>query len=304
LKAAPPRSSLVAVIRYEGTLYRPPSEASSLILQATVGCSYNECTFCGMYRDKRFRVRKLDELRAEIAWAREHLAPVRKVFLADGDALMAKASFLAALLAELREAFGGLARVSCYASPQALAVRSVEEMRRLRELGLSLYYLGVESGDDRVLARLEKGVDSAEMVRVARKAHEAGVRLSTMVLLGAGGRERSLEHARASARVINAIQPRFASTLVMTPVEGTPLWEQALRGEVDELGPLELARELRELVAALELEGTIFRSNHASNHLALAGTLPKDRAAILAALDAVIAEPERAPFRPSWRRGL
>jgi radical SAM superfamily enzyme YgiQ (UPF0313 family) len=292
------------VIRYEGKLYRPPSEADSLILQATVGCSYNECSFCGMYRDKRFRVRKLDDLRREIAWASEHVGPVRKVFLADGDALMAKASFLADLLAELRGAFGPLARVSCYASPQSLQVRTVAEMRGLREGGLSLYYLGIESGHDRVLARLVKGVDAAEMVATAGKAHEAGVKLSTMILLGAGGRALSLEHARESARVVNAIQPRFLSTLVMTPVEGTPLWEEARRGEVDELSPPETARELRELLAHLVLERTVFRSNHASNHLSLAGTLSKDREAMLAALDAVLARPERAAFRPDRLRGL
>ena len=196
------------MIRYEGTLYRPPSEAHSLILQATIGCSYNRCTFCGMYRDKRFRVRPLDELRREIAWAAGHLPPVRT--------LVATASVLAELLRELRAALPDLARVSCYASPQALQVRSVEEMRELRELGLGLYYLGIESGHDEVLRRLEKGVDAEEMVRVGRKAGLAGVKLSTMVLLGAGGRELSLEHARASAEVLDAIAPRFVSTLVMT----------------------------------------------------------------------------------------
>lgn len=295
------------MIRYEGTLYRPPSEADSLILQATIGCSYNECTFCGMYRDKRFRVRKLDDLRAEIAWAREHreeLGGVRKVFLADGDALMAKTSFLADVLRELRAAFGPLARVSCYASPQSLQVRKVDEMRELKDLGLGLYYLGIESGHDAVLAKLVKGVDAAEMIRVALKAHEAGVKLSTMILLGAGGRALSMEHARESARVVSAIQPRFLSTLVMTPVEGTPLFEQAARGEVDELTPLELARELRELLVHLRLDGTIFRSNHASNYLALAGNLPKDQAVMIAALDRVIASPSRAPFRSEWQRGL
>ena len=293
------------MIRYEGTLYRPPSEAESLILQATIGCSYNECTFCGMYRDKRFRVRSLDELRAEIAWARDQLGPgVRKIFLADGDALMAKARFLGELLRELRAAFPDLQRVSCYASPQSLQVRTVEEMAELRALGLTLYYLGIESGDDQVLARLVKGVDSAEMIRVARKAHEAGVKLSTMILLGAGGRALSERHARESARVVNAIQPRFVSTLVMTPVEDTPLWEEDRRGEVDHLDPLELARELRTFLAGLELPGSVFRSNHASNHLALAGSLPKDKSALLAALDRVLSRPERAAFTPAWRRGL
>ena len=158
-------------IRYEGTLYRPPSEADSLILQATIGCSYNECTFCAMYRDKRFRVRKIDEVRAEIASAREELGPdVVKVFLADGDALVAKASYLHDVLDALRAAFPNLRRVSCYSSPQSLEIRSVEEMTKLREAGLTQYYLGIESGHDTVLTRLKKGVDVAGMIRVAGKA--------------------------------------------------------------------------------------------------------------------------------------
>lgn len=292
------------MIRYEGNLYRPPSEADSLILQATIGCSYNECSFCAMYREKRFRVRRLEELEAEIDWARENLGDVRKVFLADGDALVAKASFLERVLDRLNEAFPSLRRISVYASPQSLQVRSVEEMSRLREKGLTQYYLGIESGHDQVLLDLVKGVDAEEMIRVALKAHEAGVKLSTMVLLGAGGRALSAEHARESARVVNAIQPRFVSTLVMTPVEGTPLDEAARRGEVDDLHPVELAAELREFVANLELEGTIFRSNHASNTLTLRGTLPKDKANLVEVLDTVLAHPDRAPFVPAWRRGL
>lgn len=306
------------MIRYEGTLYRPPSEADSLILQATIGCSYNRCSFCGMYRDKRFRVRPLAELEAEIEWARTNgptplgygdaadVVPtdVRKVFLADGDALVARPAFLSAILRRLRAAFPGLRRVSCYASPQALAARSVEDMAALREEGLTQYYLGVESGDDAALARMEKGVDAAEMIRVARKATDAGVRLSTMILLGAGGREGSAAHAAGSARVINAIAPRFVSTLVMTPVEGTPLYEQAARGEVDELDPVELARELRDFLAALDLDGAIFRSNHASNWLSVAGTLRKDQAAMVGALDAFLAAPDPRALRPAWRRGL
>ncbi len=292
------------MIRYEGDLYRPPSEAESLILQATIGCSYNRCTFCAMYRAKRFRVRPLEELKREIAWAAAQPGTVRKVFLADGDALVAKSAFLLDLLAELRDAFPDLRRVSCYASPQALQVRTVDEMQRLRDAGLTLYYLGVESGHDAVLEKLEKGVDSAEMIRVAQKANAAGVQLSTMILLGAGGRKLSREHARESARVLNAIQPRFASTLVMTPVEGTPLWDQAARGEVDELDPIELTAELRDLVAGLELEQAVFRSNHASNFLPLAGTLPKDKDRIVATLDEVLARPGRARFVPDWLRGL
>jgi radical SAM superfamily enzyme YgiQ (UPF0313 family) len=292
------------MIQYQGAVFRPPSEADSLILQATLGCSYNRCTFCGMYRAKRFRVRSIEDLKVEIAWAAENLPGVRKVFLADGDALVAKASFLAELLREVGQALPGLKRISCYASPQALQARTVEEMSELRELGLTQYYLGIESGHDQVLVDLEKGVDGDEMVRVGLKAHEAGVKLSTMVLLGAGGHALSREHALASARVVSAINPRFVSTLVMTPVEDTPLWESAQRGEVDELSPVELAAELREFIANLDLHGSIFRSNHASNYLTLAGNFPRDKQALVVALDEALAHPDRAPFRPKWARGL
>lgn len=293
------------MIRYVEPLFRPPSEADSLILQATLGCSYNECAFCGMYRTKRFKVRPIDELRREIAWAKSELGEdVAKVFLADGDALIARPAFIHDVLDALREAFPSLRRVSCYASPQALDVRSVDDMRKLREAGLTQYYLGIESGHDAVLTRLTKGVDAATMIRVANKAHEAGVKLSTMILLGAGGRALSREHAKESARVVNAIAPRFVSTLVMTPVEGTPLHTEWMAGNVDELTPLELARELRWFLEDLDLDGSIFRSNHASNYLAIGGTLRKDKAAMLAALDAVLKDPRVARFRADWQRGL
>ena len=292
------------MLRYQEPVFRPPSEADSLILQATLGCSYNKCAFCGMYQQKPFRVRPFEELRQEIHEARDQLGPVRKVFLADGDALVAKASFLKRILDELREAFPGLRRVSAYASPQSIQVRTVEEMVALREAGLTLYYLGIESGHDTVLERLRKGVDAETMIACGRKVHEADVRLSTMILLGAGGRDLSLAHARESARVVSAIGPRFVSTLVMTPVPNTELWDRDQRGEFDHLEPLELARELREFIAGLELQGTVFRSNHASNYLALAGTLPKDKQRMVEALDGVIADPEGAPFRPEWSRGL
>ena len=195
-------------------------------------------------------------------------------------------------------------RVSAYASPQSLQVRSVEEMAALREAGLTLYYLGIESGHDEVLRRLKKGVDAGEMIACGRKASRAGVRLSTMILLGAGGRALSLEHARESARVVSAIGPRFVSTLVLTPVPRTPLWDLDQRGEFEHLEPVELARELREFVAGLDLRGSIFRSNHASNYLTLAGSLPKDKQRLLESLDAVLADPDGAPFRPDWMRGL
>lgn len=292
------------MIQYQGSVYRPPSEGNSLILQATLGCSWNRCTFCAMYRDKQFRVRKLEDLYKEIDWYEDQFSPPKKVFLADGDALMAKAGFLGDLCDRLYDTWPELKRISCYASPQALAVRSVEEMRTLKEKGLTQYYLGVESGNDVCLEEMEKGVDSAEMIRVAKKANEAGVRLSVMILLGMGGFALSREHAVDSARVVNAIQPRFVSTLVATPVEGTPLWDADQRGEFDHLDPVALAAELREFLVHLDLKASVFRSNHASNYLALAGTLPKDQESLVAALDQVLAHPENARFRPEWLRAL
>jgi radical SAM superfamily enzyme YgiQ (UPF0313 family) len=269
------------VIHYEGTLYRPPSEADSLILQATIGCSYNKCTFCGMYLGKKFRVRKLAELKAEIEWAKSEAPWVRKVFLADGDALMARASFLGELCDELNDAFPKLRRISVYASPQSLQVRSVEEMTDLRERGLTQYYIGVESGHDPTLERLKKGVSADEWAAAAEKATQAGVKLSAMILLGAGGPENSVVHATASAELINRIQPRFLSTLVMTPHPGTPLAKEFEAGLWRESTQSHLSRELYLFLEQLNLRGTIFRSNHVSNLDVLAGTLPKDHEALL-----------------------
>lgn len=272
------------MIQYEGTLYRPPSEADSLILQATIGCSYNACSFCEMYRDKKFRVRPLEELRTEIEYARGHAPWVRKVFLADGDALIAKASFLGELCDELRGSFPQVRRISCYASPQALQVRSVDEMRDLRERGLTQYYVGIESGDDQTLEELIKGVNADEWAECCAKASEAGVKLSAMILLGAAGPKRWREHALASAALINRIQPRFLSTLVMSPRPGTPLWADWKAGRWQESSQEQLTREMATFLEALELEATIFRSNHVSNQDVLAGNFPRDKQALLNAL--------------------
>ncbi len=271
------------MIHYQGTLYRPPSEADSLILQATIGCSWNRCTFCEMYREKKFRVRRIEELAAEIEWAQQHMPWTRKVFLADGDALVARADYLGQVCDLLHQAFPRLRRISAYASPQSLQLRSVAEMAALREKGLQLYYVGIESGHDQVLQQLDKGVDAAEWVAAAAKASAAGVKLSAMILLGAGGPELSHDHARASAEVINRIQPRFLSTLVMTAQRGTPLWDQQQSGEWVQPSAAQLADEMYRFLDGLQLDRTIFRSNHVSNQMVLAGTLPKDKAALLRA---------------------
>lgn len=279
-------------MRYEGTVYRPPSEANSLILQATVGCSYNRCTFCSMYQELPFRMRPMDELEEDIRLAREVLgAGVRRVFLADGDALILKTGRLQTILERLHAAFPNLARVGIYATPQSLLRKSVEELQALKAMKLTICYLGVESGSARVLERLKKGVDPEEMIDAGSRAVQAGMKLSTMIILGAGGRDLWEEHARDSAEVLNRIKPRFISTLSMMVVPGTPLYEEQQADRFTPPDPRQSLEELRRFLAGLTVEGAIFRSNHISNFLPLAGSLMKDKAALLETLDQALTGP-------------
>jgi len=289
-----------STMRYQGTVYRPPSEAQSLILQATLGCSYNRCSYCAMYLDKRFRPRPAEELTEDIAMAQAYHGAenVRRVFLADGDALILRTSRLLEILDELRAAFPNLERASVYASPQAMLKKSVEDIRALKAAGLPLYYTGPETGDAVVMERIAKGVTPDEFIEGSRRIVDAGAKLSAILLLGIGGVELSEQHAHGSAELINAIEPRYVSTLTLTPVPGTPIHAEIERGELvlpDEQGIL---TELRTMLAGFDLpRGAVFRSNHASNQLPLGGTLNKDRDALLATLDHVIETPS-FPLRP------
>jgi radical SAM superfamily enzyme YgiQ (UPF0313 family) len=300
-------------MRYEGDIYRPPSEASSYILQATIGCSWNVCTYCHMYRDKTFRVRDLDETLAHIreagALAGRQSAGrgfagggVRKVFIADGDALIMDLAHWEPILAACRDAFPQLRRVSAYATAMNLLAKTPEELRRLRELGLSLLYIGPESGDDPTLKHIAKGADHDDHVRAARLAHDAGIQLSTIFLLGIAGTERSHEHAVRSAELASAMDPRFVSLLTLTVIPGTPIATLQERDRF-ELPDIEgLLRELRTFVATTEPSDAIFRTNHASNYLPLEGRLPRDRDRIVSVLDAALSG--EIPLRPEWARGL
>lgn len=290
-------------MRYEGKLYRPPSEADALIVQATLGCSWNRCLYCDMYRDKDFRVRPLDELLAEIAAAgRRSGGRVTKVFVADGDALVMPLDHWEPLLAACRAAFPGLRRVSCYAMARNVVDKGPDAMARLRAAGLSLLYMGPESGDDVTLKRIAKGQDYAAHVEAAQLAREAGVSLSAIFLLGAGGTARSDAHAAASARLATAMDPAFLSALTLTVVPGTPLATLQGRGGFVLPGVPALLRELRTFVAEAEPTDALFRTNHASNYLPLGGRLPADRDRIVAVLDAALAGD--IPLRPEHARGL
>ena len=290
-------------MRYEGDIYRPPSEADSFILQATVGCSWNACTYCAMYRAKRFRVRAIDDTLEDIRIARETLGErVDKVFVADGDALAMRVEQWEPILEACRNAFPRLRRVSVYATAMNLLEKTPKELRRLRELGLKLLYIGPESGDDVTLKRIAKGADFADHVEAARRAHGAGMKQSVIFLLGAGGTERSTEHASASGRLATEMSPRFVSLLTLTVIPGTPIAKLQARGKFELPGITGLLRELRAFIAEACPGDAIFRTNHASNYLPLSGRLPRDRDRLVGVLDAALSG--KIPLRPEWSRGL
>lgn len=291
------------MLHYDQPLYRPPSEARSLIFQATIGCSHNRCRFCYMYKEKRFGVKPRDELQAEIDEAAREAPGTRRVFLADGDAFILDTARLAGILDGLERAFPELQRVSCYATPQSLLSKTVDEMRLLRGKKLSILYYGVESGDPGLLERVGKGATPDEMAAGCAGATEAGLKLSITVILGLGGRRGSSRHALATAALLNRIQPRYLSALSLMLGPERDGYAEAMGPGFEFNGPLDDVRELRELVGALETDRCVFRTNHASNHLALAGNLMKDRRSLLATIDEALARPEEH-LRPEWMRGL
>lgn len=291
-------------IRYVEPVYRPPSEAESLILPVTDGCSWNQCTFCEMYTapQKKFRARSeaevLDNIRALGA---RYGSQLRRIFLADGDALVLPTRRLLNILAAIREHLPAVRRVSSYCLARNLAKKSVSELQALAAAGLGLVYLGAESGDDEVLAAANKGETYATTLDALEKLGAAGISRSVMILNGLGGQSLSLQHAENSARLINAAQPEYLSTLVVS----FPLGEARFRAGFPNWEPLEqpaLFAEMRHFISALELRRTVFRSDHASNWLILKGTLGADKERLLAEIDAALAG--QTPLRPAWARGL
>ena len=290
-------------MRYEGQIYRPPSEADAYILQATIGCSWNHCTYCDMYREKSFRVRALDETLQDVRSAGEAFGErVRKVFVADGDALVLDLEHWETILNAIRAAFPQVKRVSAYATAVNVNEKSPEELRRLRELGLSLLYMGPETGDDVTFKRIAKGSNFDEHVEAARRAHDAGMKVSAIFLLGAGGTERTHEHAEASAKLITAMDPEFVSALTLTVIPGTPIAKLQASGRFTLPSVPRMLEELRTIVNEAAPTGAVFRTNHASNYLPLAGRLPADRNRIVAVLDKALAGD--VPLRPERSRGL
>lgn len=289
---------------YIGSIFRPPSEASSLLVQVTVGCSHNRCTFCAMYRGKRFATKRFETIHADLAEAAA-LGPIfDRVFLCDGDALILSTARLLEVLQAIRTLLPWVKRVGTYGDSRSVLAKGVEELRALREAGLGIVYHGIESGDDVTLERIEKGGTAADCIETARRLREAGIRHSAIVLLGIGGVERSREHATATARLLTAMDPSFVGALSTMVLPGTPLAEEERAGAFVLPDRFGILAELRTMIAESRFSTCRFSANHASNHLPLTGRLPKDRAALLAVLDRALARRDERLLRPEWMRGL
>lgn len=289
-------------MRYEGSVYRPPSEAWSLIIQATIGCSHNKCSFCSMYKDKKFRIRKTEEVLEDIKEARMAYKSIKRVFLADGDALIIKTSELLKILNFIKELIPECERVGIYASPRSIMLKTPEELRLLREAGLGIAYLGLESGSDEILRYINKGADSEEIVQAGLKIKDAGILLSVTLISGLGGKKLWKEHALESAKAISKMKPDYLGLLTLMVEPGTKLYDDVAKGEFELLTPHQVALETIELLKNIDADGCVFRSNHASNYLSLKGTLNKDKEMLIKQLNDAIEG--QVDFRDEYLRGL
>ena len=276
-------------MRYEGQIYRPPSEAYSYILQVTVGCSHNACSFCNMYLEKDFHIRPLKEVLEDLAMARRAYRYVQRIFLADGDALIVKTEELLEILETIRRLFPECERITSYASARDLLLKSPEELESLQKAGLDMVYLGLESGSERILKAINKGVTVEETVQACLKAKAVGIRLSITQITGLAGQEGMEENAVESARALSRIQAEYIGLMTLTLRRGTKMTEDMEKGLFHRLTPKQIVEEMRMLVAHLDSEGSVLRSNHISNYVQLKGTMNRDKDRMLAQLDKALA---------------
>ncbi|WP_459923701.1 radical SAM protein [Desulfatiferula olefinivorans] len=290
-------------MHYEGMIFRPPSEAYSILLQVTVGCSHNKCTFCEMYKEKRiFKIKSDEEIMADIAYAARHYRHTDRLFLCDGDALIVPQKRLVRILSEIRRQMPWIKRVGSYANTKSIAKKTVDELRELKKLGLAIAYMGLETGDDVTLTAINKGADSARMIEMGKKIRAAGITLSVTVLLGIAGRERSMIHARETGRVLSAIDPEYVGALSLMLTPGTPLYKDHLAGKFPVLEARELLQELGVMIAATDMTGGLFHSNHASNYLPIRAKLPQEKDKTLALIEKALAG--KVSLKPEHLRAL
>ncbi|MGY5872795.1 MAG: radical SAM protein [Candidatus Thorarchaeota archaeon] len=292
-------------MRYEGSIWRPPSEARSLILQATVGCSHNACIFCVSYKTKKYRVRGALEIQSDLDSLPENYKQrVNRVFLADGNALAMSTAEMLNILEVLRDNLPSLNRVGVYGYAKDVREKTVDELRDLCSEGLGIVYLGLETGDDELLRWARKGVDSAENIAACKKIRDAGIPLSLTIILGMGGFENSEAHAKATAKVLNEIDPEYVGALTLMTPSGTMIHELVENGTFIPMKPMEILKELKILIEGLELSNCVFRTNHASNYLPIRGILNNDKETILQLLSETIDNEDTSNFRPGYLRGL
>jgi radical SAM superfamily enzyme YgiQ (UPF0313 family) len=289
-------------MHYEGNIIRPPSEANSILLQVTVGCSRNKCTFCGAYQGERFKIKSDEIIMADIDFAATHCQRQRRVFLCDGDAMIIPQKRLVRILTEIRRQLPWVTRVGAYANAKSLKMKTPEELKVLRENGLGIAYMGLETGDDVTLKAINKGADSRLMIEMGQKARKAGIKLSITVLLGLAGRERSQIHARETGRVLSAIDPEYVGALSLMLVPGTPMHDDHQAGRFELISPEEMLAELRTMIAETHQTQGMFHANHASNYLPIRARMPKDKERTLALIDSALAG--NVALRPEWMRGL
>lgn len=288
----------------EPPVFRPPSEANSLILQLTIGCRHNACTFCGMYMGKKYRSKSWEEIKKDIDECAQQMGTVTKVFLADGDALSAATPLIQKTSFYLHKTFKKLYRVSMYAGPKDVLKKSMDELKEIRAAGVKLLYMGVESGSDNILRSVCKGVNAEEMIEACRKAMQAGFEISVTVLNGLGGTELWEEHAMETGRVLSEINPNYIGALTLMPVPNTILYRQMQQGKFTLPNSTQILQEIKCLLENTDVANSVFRTNHASNYLPLRGILNKDRDSLLAILGKAISNPETMPLRPDHVRRL
>lgn len=289
-------------MRYQGMVYRPPSEARSLIVQVTIGCAHNACTFCTMYKDKKFRVRKKDEVLEDFRIAYDTYGDnIRRIFLADGDALIVKTADLLDILHYIKELFPSVERITSYGTPGDILRKSKDELKALAKAGLGMVYMGAESGDEVTLKDINKGVTREEIIIAGQKLKRCNIQSSITLISGLGGRARKVEHAVQSARLINEIKPDYVGFLTLMLDESTQIYQRISSGEMELLTPEEVVEEMRLFLSNVDSQGTVFRANHASNYVILKGNLNEDINPMLAQLDAV---EEAGKYRPERVRSL
>lgn len=289
-------------MNHQGAVIRPPSEAESILFQVTLGCTHNKCTFCGAYRDKRFAVKPEEVFLEDIAYAQKYCSDQRRAFLCDGDVLTLPIRYIKNYLIKIKQNLPQVRRVGVYGNAKGMRKKTVCELEELRELGLGVVYMGLESGDDATLAAVQKGVDSETIIAEGRKVREAGIKLNVTALLGLAGTERSLVHARATGRALTRMQPDYVGVLSLMLIPGTPLHADAEAGLFALPDAYGMLRELREMLAATELSRSVFMANHASNYLPIRCRMPSQKQETLAMIDRALAGKMR--LKPESMRRL